>query len=267
LLSCLPSQCRTEFSFSTGLKHSSRRPFRIVALPEDRAEQRWIAHQPGVNVLNLHEEVPTDSIAFDGWAQLIGRVLSSGRVSFLATELSKRRFQLTTDDLSALGLQLLEELDATSLQSDHAPVDGPSPTRLSIGFEEDTPQPSTQQAAHAAHTQFEKSAAATSARQQQSGPSRTLPLQSREVMEKLEQLDDVVYEAINGRDAALERLRTLLPEVLDELGEDAVMESRAQYLRYALSIWEQGVDSKGVRNPSRAIQALDVLCLLFDEVQ
>ena len=85
-------------------------------------------------------------------------------------------------------------------------------------------------------------------------------------MEKLEHLDDVVYEAINGKEAALEQLRTLLPEVLNELGEEMILESRAQYLRYALSIWEHGDGSAGLRTPSRAIQALDVLCLLFDEV-
>ncbi|MEE8452782.1 MAG: hypothetical protein V3R99_12735 [Thermoguttaceae bacterium] len=267
LISCLPPQCRTEFSFSTGLKYSSRRPFRIVALSEDKAEQRWVAHQSGVSVLDLHEELTTDSVSFDGWARLIGRVVSSGRVSFLATELSKRRFQLTLDDLSALGLQLLEELDATALQSDHQPVDGPSPTRLSVGFEKETPQPSTRKAAHAAHTQFEKSGdAATSARQRENRPSKTLQPQSQEALEKLELLDDVVYEAINGEEVTLERLKTLLPEVLDELEEELVIESRAQYLRYALSIWEQGTDSTGLRNPLRAMQALDVLCLLFDDV-
>ena len=48
----------------------------------------------------------------DGWARLIERTLSTGRIPFLAEQLSKRRFDLTLDDLPALGLQLLEDLDA-----------------------------------------------------------------------------------------------------------------------------------------------------------
>lgn len=272
LFSCLPPQCRREFSFSTGLKYSSRRPFRIVALPEDKAEQRWMTHQSDIAVLDLHGEMPPASAPIDDWARLIGRVVSSGRIAFLATELSKRRFQLTLDDLSALGLQLLEELDATALQSDLEPADAPSPTSLTVGFEEEEAppppkQPPTKQAAHAAHTRFEKSAAAAaSARQKEIGPSKTLPPQSPEVLEKLELLDDIVYEAINGREDTLQRLKTFLPEVLAVLDEELVLESRAQYLRYALSIWEQGADSTGLRDPLRAMQALDVLCLLFDGV-
>ena len=40
LINCLPLTHRTEFSFATGLKFSPRRPFRLVALPSDPAEQR-----------------------------------------------------------------------------------------------------------------------------------------------------------------------------------------------------------------------------------
>ncbi len=44
LFSCLPPECRLEFSFSTGLKFSPRRPFHIVALSGDPAERQWVAH-------------------------------------------------------------------------------------------------------------------------------------------------------------------------------------------------------------------------------
>ena len=52
---------------------------------------------------------------------------------------------------------------------------------------------------------------------------------------------------------------------LGGLGEDLLIESREQYLRYALSVWEECVDAGSIRNPTRAIQALDVLCLLFGD--
>jgi hypothetical protein len=49
LLNCLPPECRTMLSFSTGLKASSRRPFRLVPLPRDEAARCWLAHQPTVH--------------------------------------------------------------------------------------------------------------------------------------------------------------------------------------------------------------------------
>jgi len=265
LLNCLPPECRTEFSFSTGLKFSSRRPFRIVALSGDPAERRWIAHHQNVTVWESPENGSPESMPVDGWARFIDRVLTSGRTSFLATQLSKRRFHLAPNDLSALGLQLLEELDASALQSDHRPaaVESHDPGA-------GVPAAATQGSdgltrAHAAHCRFAKSSATAREELKAAAPSQTLGAGLPEVQEKLERLDDVVYEAIDGRATALEQLETLWPEVLAELGDELVAESREQYLRYALAIWEDSLGPDGVRNPARAMRALDVLCLLFAE--
>jgi len=62
------------------------------------------------------------------------------------------------------------------------------------------------------------------------------------------------------------RLGALWPAVRTELGDQLVSESREQYLRYALSIWQECLGGGVVRDPARAIHALDVLCVLFDEV-
>ncbi len=86
-----------------------------------------------------------------------------------------------------------------------------------------------------------------------------------EVLEKLEQLDDLVYEAISGKADSLAAPRTAWPNMLSELGDDLLAESREQYLRYALSIWEECADGDQIRQPGRAIQALDVLCLIFGD--
>lgn len=269
LLSCLPPECRTEFSFSTGLKFSSRRPFRLVALSGDPAERRWVAHHHNVAVLDLADHGSPESVPIDGWARLIERVLASGRTSFLATQLSKRRFHLAPQDLSALGLQLLEDLDVSTLRTDHRQetAQSPSPRRASprrASPPAASEEPEGLKRAHAAHAQFAKTAElATIERLKAAAPSKTLDPGSPEVLEKLELLDDVVYEAIDGQATALERLEKLWPETLATLGEKLVAESREQYLRYALAIWEECVEPDGVRNPSRATRALDALCLLF----
>jgi len=302
LFACLPPPCRTEFPFSTGLKFSGRRPFRLIALPGDPAERRWLGHQHQVQLLDLRADATGQGALLDGWSRWIERVLATGRVSFLATQLSKRRFDLAVGELPALGLQLLEDFEAAQMQTDHGPgealLDAPTIERMLAQQERggspqesdesgqhldprdssvepsprDAPLPPTElpggatgrRQGHAAHRQFAKAATAPAARRGD-GPSAQLDPDSPEVLARLEHLDDVVYEAIDGRPGALDELHTLWPALLAELGDELVAESRAQYLRYALSIWEETAEPAGVRDPGRAVTALDVLCLLFDE--
>jgi hypothetical protein len=257
LFSCLPLECRLEFSFSTGLKFSPWRPFRIVTLSDDPAERLWVASYPNVTVLDLAKDTPSRSSQSDGWATLVERVLATDHIPFFASQISKRRFDLTLDDLPALGLQLLEGLDCTDFQSEPPPPE-PRPSLIaSLG-----------QRAHAAHRLFEKTQAAATATATSSvaGPSEQLGVHSPEVLEKLEYLDDLVYEAISGQTKSLEQLRVAWPKIYAELGTEMLAESQEQYLRYALSIWSECADSETVRNPTQAIHALEVLCLLFGDV-
>jgi hypothetical protein len=264
LFSCLPPPCRGEFSFSTGLRFSSRRPFRIVALSGDAAEHRWIARQHNVTVLDLCQDSPAGAAPVDGWARLVGRVLAASRTSFLAAELAKPRADLTTNDLDALGLQLLEELDSAEFHEKGAVAPRPAAPAAGEGGTATTGTIAPG-LAHAAHRQFAKSSTAGGGRPSVAGPSRAIAADSAAVLQRLEHLDDVVYEALNGDQTAAEALQTLWPAVLAELGENQVAESREQYLRYALRIWEECVDGDGMRDPTRAVQALDVLCVLFDQ--
>ena len=253
LISCLPQECRLEFSFSTGLKFSPRRPFRIVALSGDPAERLWVDNYSNVTVLELDNGAAFEPTPIDGWAQLIERALSTGRIPFLAEQLSNRRFDLTLDDLPALGLQLLEELDALEFHGVLGPNEVPKHRSAKLG-----PR------AHAAHRQFEKDYETVGATAAATGSTCHDPNSPR-ILELLEHLDDLVYEAIGGRAQAIQELQAAWPKVLGELGEDLLAESREQYLRYALSVWQECADAGSVRDPGRAIQALDVLSLLFGD--
>jgi len=260
LMSCLPPECRTEFSFTTGLKFSLRRPFRIMGFPGMAAELRPLVHRYNLSILDLSSAAPPAQRApLAGWGQLIERVLAAGRTGFLATQLSKRRFGLAVTDLPGLALQILEDLDASALRGD--PVEKePQCEPLAAA----APPGGNVQRAHAAHSNPAPTEAATRPRPE--APSKNLDPQSPEVLDSLEHLDDAVFEAIGGKTAALDALKVLWPRLRDELGEDLLAESREQYLRYALSIWEDCMGSGGIRNPARAVQALDVLCVLFDRV-
>jgi len=264
LINCIPPECRPEFSFSTGLKFSSRRPFRVVALPGDAEEQRRVERLYNVAVLRLEGEPPVEFTPVDAWARFIQRVLRSGRVSFLASQLADLPGELNLEDLSALGLQLMEDLDASTLVPDsdegEPACDGPS----------EAPPAYEIARAHGAHRRMQSEcgyapSAESRMKCKENAPSKLLHTTDPQVLTILEQLDDLVYEAIAGNDAALEELKTRWPQIRETLHGELLVESRAQYLRYALSIWEECLRPDGLREPTRALASLDVLCLLFDE--
>ena len=250
LFHCMPPECRLEFSFSTGLRFSPWRPFRIVTLSDDPAERVWVASYSNVTVLELGKGATARLIPLDGWAALVERVLATGNIPFLAAEVSKQRFELAPDDLPALGLQLMESLEHTDFFGDKPP-EKPS---ILVG-----------QRAHAAHRKFEKSHPACTATIEVPASVKHSGLHPPEVLNKLEYLDDLVYEAMAGHTESLEKLRNVWPKLLEELDDNVLAESREQYLRYALSIWTKCADVDTIRDPARAIQAIDVLCLLFGE--
>ena len=81
----------------------------------------------------------------------------------------------------------------------------------------------------------------------------------------MEHLDDVVFDAISGKEASLAELKTLWSQVCDSLGDELLADSREQYIRYALTIWEESSQKGAVRRPAQAVQALEVLGILFDQ--
>jgi hypothetical protein len=284
LLNCLPIECREEYSFSTGLKFSSRRPFRIVALSGEPEEQRRIERMYNVAVLRLDAAPPDEFAPLESWARLVHRVLKAGRATFLASHLSRRHTGFTPRDLPLFGLQLLEALEASALssappqaetpqpepqqaeapQSDQPHDDAESCENGEQGYpNKDASSPRPLQRAHAAHTHPAHPPAPAAARPQER-PSQQIHA-SREVLEKLERLDDLVFEALAGNSEALEEFKTLWPQLRSGLDEAMLLESREQYLRYALAIWTGLEHGPGTRDPALAAQSLEVLAILFGE--
>ena len=97
------------------------------------------------------------------------------------------------------------------------------------------------------------------------GPSEVLGVNSPRVVEQLERLDDTIFEAIAGKRESLEVLRDLWPETLRMLGPELVEESKAQYIRHALSVWNQCVQGEMIRRPSVAIAVMEVLEIVLGE--
>jgi hypothetical protein len=81
---------------------------------------------------------------------------------------------------------------------------------------------------------------------------------------QLEELDDIVFEAIAGKPAAYARLQVLWPQLLAQLGPEHIEESKAQYLRHAMAVWQE-CQAETSDSPKQGMRALEVLCLLLGQ--
>jgi hypothetical protein len=104
LFNVLPVECRLEFPFTTGLRHSSRRAFRLSPLPQD-AEERHRTTTHGV-AIPLDLASATSTAPASGWGGYVYRVLEEHRVSQLSSALREGRPGLTTRDLNSLAERL-----------------------------------------------------------------------------------------------------------------------------------------------------------------
>jgi hypothetical protein len=82
-----------------------------------------------------------------------------------------------------------------------------------------------------------------------------------DVVRRLEQLDDLIFPAIDGDEQALARSAPAWRQAVAELGPDAVQESRHQYLRYARSTWEF-LRRNAAADRRRLLAVLKVILLL-----
>jgi hypothetical protein len=285
VINCFPPECRAEIGFSIGLRFSGRRPFRLVAMPRDSVEQQRMSRLYNLSVLDLSARPPSEFAPVGSWSRLVHRVLKSSRTSFFAGQLARRPLDFSPQDLPALGLQMLEELDASAGEEEGPEAqsaaesepsedrfEGPPPDESDDRDDLPAEEPADDlfdagmghRQAHARHRSGPPKAIEPAApRARPTPPSKQIDANDPSVLEKLERLDDLVFEAISGESSSLEELRRFWPRVREELGDPLLAESREQYLRYALASWEDLAERDGVRNPSFAMQSLEVLCVLF----
>jgi hypothetical protein len=93
-------------------------------------------------------------------------------------------------------------------------------------------------------------------------PSHFLHAESDEVQLLLEELDDVVFQAIRGDADSIEQARQLWPQVVRQIGWELAEESREQYLRYSTDLARQ-FEHEELREPQRALAAIEIIELLM----
>jgi len=271
-ITLVPPECRTQWSFSTGLKVSAQRPFRLTAVDDDPVQRRMLLEREAASLLDMQGELPDELDLGEGWAALVYQTMSAGNLGQLAALLQQPHPGLQLEQLDGLARGWLAQArsacfgqappaevpDSTAAPAEAAGATHAGPLRAA---------PRPRQHTHPAH---ERSAvglaprAGAAPRPVINRPAAALDPGCQELMDQLEQIDTCVLEAIRGDYAALDRLRGLWPNVARKLDPGLVQESREQYLQYALSAWLEESGQADMRDASRAVFALDVLTTLFE---
>jgi len=271
LINCFPLECRPDLTFTTGLRYSPRRPYRLTTTEDDTATVRHAARLEAVSVVDLRDSFTEDE-KLDGWALYVARAIERDQLARLASVLQQPRPDLTMDQLDELGRILLTDLDATVAETSmrRAPaVRNQQPQRERSGGTHilRTDRPPYVAPATSPSTESSISPAAAARRP---GPALALTSSQQtnavtdpQTIELLEQLDDTLYDCIHGAPNAMETIETLWQKLSERLRPDVLAAAREQYMRYALMLWEACLDS-GMREPHRAMRALDVLTALFE---
>jgi hypothetical protein len=84
-----------------------------------------------------------------------------------------------------------------------------------------------------------------------------------EVMHQLEVLDDVIFAAIDGDQAALQESPAAWHRAVRTLGPETIEETRRQYLRHAQSVWE-GLRHQSVQPQHKILAAIEIIGLLVN---
>lgn len=93
----LPVSFRPQFSFTTGLKVSPRRPFRVAILPDNRDDQRQAARLIHMAQFDLQHDSPGKFPATSGWPLLVYELLRGRQFAELAALVQSTAHTSETD--------------------------------------------------------------------------------------------------------------------------------------------------------------------------
>lgn len=260
LVQCLPRQCRGEFSFTTGLRFSPRRLFRVICLPNHAAENQRLARLAQVTLFEMKGH-PSESASLGGWASFVTAAIASGNTDYLATELARPRDGLTLVGLDRLGDQLAQGLRA--LQS--TPSGTFAVKERPVAAVAQTGSDLWQRADGAHRPCSSMLATLPTGLDIEEEPAREIGEACPAALDNLQSLEDAIFEAMAGKTDVLDQLSPLWLAVLAQVGPAQEEATREHYLRFALSVWRQLNQADDHHDPSRGAQAMQVICLLFGQ--
>ncbi len=105
LLNLLPVECRTEFPFTTGLRRSTRRPFRLFSYCDHVSDRRRTAQVLPFTVIDL-DAAPDTAANLHAWANFVTTILREQGLPRLIEMLQAPRPNLACRDLADLAASL-----------------------------------------------------------------------------------------------------------------------------------------------------------------
>ncbi|PQO26859.1 hypothetical protein [Blastopirellula marina] len=268
----VPVNLRPEFSFSTGLRYSPRRPFRFLGLEGNHDEQRRAVRGEGLSLLDLANPPMNGDRLRNAWATWVLVALRTNLPASAVRLLSQADPQLEASQLDPLGHRL--RLQLLSMEEDE--------TKIAAEMEQEeavaavaaaapppaAPTPSAPARkivrSHAPHPSHSR--ATSSARLIQIAgplPSTQIGGVSAHEQQRLAQLDELVAGALTGNIESLAQLQNVWPEIAGELSPNLRSDVQERYLAYAVIAWKKLNDRRVNRNPQTAASLLDVLSLIF----
>lgn len=260
VINCLPVECRTQFSFTTGLRYSSSRPFRLAAITDSPAEQRRLQRQFQMQVVAVGKTKPTVGGPGESWGGFVGETLKSGRIGCLARQLRGLPAGWNVDRLSELASELLARGGGVS---------EPDARRAPRATESRQFEPPTnlgrQQRADCSHRRFGSAANAAVADHPVLSvhePSAAFAMRFPQAVERMQAVEDVIFESLAGKVNELEALPRLWHSLLAISSKSAAGELREAYLRFAIEMWrELGADNPDTRH-RLAAPAMEIVGLI-----
>jgi hypothetical protein len=282
LVQCLPVVLRKEFSFTTGLRYSPRRPFRLICLPSHAADNQRLARQQGITLFE-QKSPPPETAQLGGWASFVTAAIASGNTEFLADELARPREPLSTEALNMLGHQLAQGLralqsSAPSTKSVREPVASgaearaarPAPKRAAtevLAIKETVDPWQRADGAHRGHPVVPPLAGGEEPAviKIEEEPAQVLGQTCPAALHNLRLMEDTIFDAMAGKQEALDQLDRLWPKILAQLGAARADVARERYLRYAMAVWRQLNSADELEDPQRGLHAMHVISLLFGQ--
>lgn len=271
LLNCLPPSCRLQSSFTTGLKYSPRRPYKVYCVPTHQPEQRRSLRHHDIEIVDLSAERTPGLAVTCGWPGFVSGALAAGKTSFFASRVG-RLGEVAAEDLDRIGNELMEELaarDSTTETSSSGfftatPTEPRTPPRAPSRAAMDDERERRADVAHdPSGARWASAVAEATVLELANDPATLLGERYPHAREQLELLDDLVFESIAGKVDAWDRLTTLWPRVIARLPADEADAYRESYVRYTLRLWQECTANDETRSPTLAVRALDAIDVFF----
>jgi hypothetical protein len=277
LLACLPPACRTDLTFTTGLKTSPRRPFRVQAVARDPVEVRRCERQLGLTVIDLDCDLLTAPAPDDGWAGLIGWVLAKGKVPRFAQVVAGLRQAVDQAGLAGLAATIRRELEckagpagprpmadtraSVAEVARHAAPAAPAPAVVG-------PRPAAAAASHAGSlASFAGGGVAlhvlSTAPHPSDLPSEALRTRLPRAGKTMQLLEDAIFETLAGKRAAMAEVEAAWATTMAVAGPSLAGELRERFLRLTVALWRQLGDEDPGQHHLRAAAVLDVVGLML----